>query len=430
MPIFIKSPFKCNRIEDDPLTYGLRDDIIKSSILELMNDQSILISGARGIGKSSLCAQLQAVLNGDDTLLQRCMFSVKIPKFITASHVCLEEETLVDIISCLIDELEKKLQKPEQKFKFKTKVEFSLGLIKAALDIEKDSRISVNTLAQKFVEAIININETFIEPHINIAIDEIDQIEGSVNIAHFIKATMEKLTTKGIYTISFILVGQTGIYNKLISRQPAFERNVKHIKLSTLDMANSRYVLLSCLKKVGVDIDINDVHVQFIIGLASGFPYLIHLISHETFIMMCDRYDTIPKYLQIMTEDIVKGINSILENKRDRFDNMINTLDPSEKKLLFSLAKDEQQRFPYRFAIEYLKAYGDDDSLTITKSLCDKLVFSRKILSRDQSVVYIFNEELFRIYLTYSIRQHEFEIRKVKWESIEDITLNVNDNFY
>lgn len=72
MSIILKTPFHSNSMETDPLVYGLRPVIIKSTITELFNDKSILITGARGIGKSSLSYQLQRILNGDKIILKRC----------------------------------------------------------------------------------------------------------------------------------------------------------------------------------------------------------------------------------------------------------------------------------------------------------------------------------------------------------------------
>ena len=36
MSIFIKTPFKCNTIENDPIAYGLRPDTIREAVGELL----------------------------------------------------------------------------------------------------------------------------------------------------------------------------------------------------------------------------------------------------------------------------------------------------------------------------------------------------------------------------------------------------------
>ena len=69
MEVFRKNPFKPNVIENNPTAFGLRTKEIIFSITSLLNDNSIFITGARGIGKSSLGLQLQKVLSGDNLSL-------------------------------------------------------------------------------------------------------------------------------------------------------------------------------------------------------------------------------------------------------------------------------------------------------------------------------------------------------------------------
>ncbi|MDD2972140.1 MAG: hypothetical protein PHE02_08435 [Lachnospiraceae bacterium] len=76
MGILIKSPFHSNNMETDPTVYGLRPTIIYDAVRELFNDKSILITGTRGIGKSSLSFQLQRILNGEKNVLVRCGIEV------------------------------------------------------------------------------------------------------------------------------------------------------------------------------------------------------------------------------------------------------------------------------------------------------------------------------------------------------------------
>jgi len=63
-----RSPFKADRIEDDPKAFGLRVEAISSCAEALFNRRSVLISGERGIGKSSLASQFKRAYDGTTPL--------------------------------------------------------------------------------------------------------------------------------------------------------------------------------------------------------------------------------------------------------------------------------------------------------------------------------------------------------------------------
>lgn len=79
MSIIIKTPFRSSDLETDPIVYGLRPEELRQGIYQLYNDKSLLITGTRGIGKSSFCYQLQKIIKGDDTLLKRCALEISMP---------------------------------------------------------------------------------------------------------------------------------------------------------------------------------------------------------------------------------------------------------------------------------------------------------------------------------------------------------------
>jgi MoxR-like ATPase len=69
-----KSPFKVDKSEKDPNAFGLRTTEIEVCASTLYNNRNILISGPRGIGKSSLGEQLLVALGGEHTLLSDAKF--------------------------------------------------------------------------------------------------------------------------------------------------------------------------------------------------------------------------------------------------------------------------------------------------------------------------------------------------------------------
>lgn len=110
----------------------MRANTSRTTLIKWANDHSLLISGPRGIGKSSLSVQLQSVLDGNKTLLKRCALDLKIPNFITISYVCLSDDTLESLVEGIINELNRKLALIEPKYRIKnTTFDISiLGIIK------------------------------------------------------------------------------------------------------------------------------------------------------------------------------------------------------------------------------------------------------------------------------------------------------------
>ena len=235
MSILLKTPFKMDSLETDPFVFGLRPIVIKKAVTELYNDKSILVTGPRGIGKSSLRYQLQNILQGDNTILERCALNVKMGKYITVEYICSSDDTLKYVVESIIDKFEQQL--PEFKFKYELhdmSFDFSIfKVFKTKLNLVKTDENNEVSLSDAFVEVIEKMSEMYVEPHINIAIDELDQLNDKYNIAHFIKIVLEKLNSHGTDSLSFILVGQDDLYKRLYTQQQAFSRLVKHIKFRT-----------------------------------------------------------------------------------------------------------------------------------------------------------------------------------------------------
>lgn len=130
MSIIAKTPFRSSGLETDPIVYGLRPEELRQGIYQLYNDKSLLITGTRGIGKSSFCYQLQKIVKGDDTLLKRCALEISMPKFITVSYVCTPDDTIETIVLSIINDLEEQIEDCREKYKIKTK-EFDVSIFGA-----------------------------------------------------------------------------------------------------------------------------------------------------------------------------------------------------------------------------------------------------------------------------------------------------------
>lgn len=419
MSLLIKSPFHSNNMETDPMVYGLRPGIIYDAIKELFNDRNILITGTRGIGKSSLSYQLQQILQGDNRLLLRCGIEVNLPKYITIDYTCNQGDTLKTIVLNIIEKLENFVKKEKLLLSKLTSVDIELfGAIKAKLNVEEKNP-KAQILTEHFVNAIEKFSEIYVEPHINIVIDELDQLPAEYNIAHFIKVVNEILDRKNISGLSFTLVGQNCLFNMLCEQQPAFHRLIKHFNLQPLDMENAEYVLDACLRKTNAESNIETIiegdAKNLLLGLTSGYPHSIHLLGHESFNCMLDRYDERQRNseIEIKQSDILQGLKNALISESVRFKELFSSLLPNEKQCLIIMAgNNNNENIPMIYSmadiIDGLPIEDNNEREEIVdaslKSLCKKQIlyelYYDAIIRRNEQKHYSFCEEIFRVFLT------------------------------
>ena len=88
MDVLRTSPFKVDKIESDPQAFGRRVEDIRACASALLSRRHVLISGPRGIGKSSLGSQLQTAYQGDFTLFERCDIRADLPRYLCGYYAC------------------------------------------------------------------------------------------------------------------------------------------------------------------------------------------------------------------------------------------------------------------------------------------------------------------------------------------------------
>lgn len=412
MSVLIKTPFRSNMLETDPYVYGLRPNIIRNCIVELFNNKSVLITGTRGIGKSSLGYQLQRILDGDNTVLRRCGFDIALGNYITVSYLCTPQDTLETIVCGIIEQLNKKLNEKITKFTVKeTSLEVSLlGVLKGGIKIGKENTSTYNSLVNNFVVLMKQFSEAYVEPHINIVIDELDQISESENIAHFIKAIIEKLTALEENFLSFILVGQEILYQRLYNQQPAFHRLVKHIQLYPLNEENTEFVFDACLGRSSIPIQIDQDAKNLLLNLTGGYPAIIQLLGHETFTCCLEKYFNMPKYINIGVSDVLGGIKNAIISEKVRFDTILSQLTDDEKGCILTMADTSQKQVPFTYefthVLDGLAMKNSEEKMNLAQRILESLVNRQVLIFLKEEIdvnilkkKFRFREELFRIYL-------------------------------
>ena len=308
------SPFKIDKIEDDPNAFGNRPQEFITCMESLFNNQHILISGDRGIGKSSLAFQIKNLYMGNHILAERCGIKTKLDEYLTCFYTCGKGTTLFTLASDLLIRLEHKCYRIKDKIKRNPeKFEESLHLdaIKAQLqtDLMKDNPASIAT---QFINGLDNIYISLLKftdlKGIVITIDELDKLGKNVEFGHFFKIVHEYLNQDGLSRINFILVGQKGTFSQLKEQDPSTERTLKHVILKALKDDEVRHILnYASSKKSETPFTVDPDAEKLILEISSGHPLIIQLLGNAAFSSMEDP-------TRMTQKDVLKGISKILKS--------------------------------------------------------------------------------------------------------------------
>jgi hypothetical protein len=439
MNIIRKSPFKVDKIESNPQAYGLRKDAIIDSIQALYNNQSILISGSRGIGKSSFGCQLQKVMQGDSTLLERCDISVEFSYTLCTYHTCDINTTLHQLVADILFGVEKALKDIYYKTdnKFFQDIQLNLGFFKAKINTDM-LRInqSPGTIASEFIkgtsEAMNILRSKNCDYNICIMIDEIDQLSPDINFGHFIKIVHEQLGREDLEEVTFIFAGQSGVFSRFTKEDASFERIVLHVPINTLDKKASKHILEYAKDNCKPSFIIEQTCEDMIIALSSGYPYYIHLLGNEAFLKM-----SAPDYMN--SDSLLIGLDSLLRaGKFEKYMERLKNLDKIEQGLIIKLSEYTSNSVPIKIPYKWIvDSFGKEiditvekvnrkiSTLSIIKSLISKehLKVSEDIITKKKYIV--FNDELFRVFI--SLRRfirHDAYLKKVQEKQAVNKVLN------
>lgn len=418
-----RSPFKVDSIESDPNAFGLRYKETIACAEALYNNRSILISGPRGIGKSSMGGQLQRVLKGDNTLLKRCGVETRFPRTICLYYACDPHNTLEQLALDVLYALEQEcLFLPGVKdVEIKSSLEVNLGVVKAKLEAKVGSaKRSPATIATQLVDglrSVVVLLRNLGQPSgINVMLDELDQLSTQINFGHFMKIVHEALNNKELKEVSFILAGQQGIYTRLIAEDASFERIVRHIPLSTLDGDASDHVLEYASSQAASPFQIDARAKALILALASGYPYVLHLLGDAAFMEMTDT--------RRMTHvDVLSGIEAVLtSDKREKYLSRLRELSQSERQVVLVLSEYSPSSIPAQVPYSWLvdRASNYFDNLDTLHSTVDNLVQKGHLALRKERNICIFSEELFRVFVALTrLELQEMQMRREEREDRE-----------
>ena len=283
-PRFV-DPFTPNRPIDDPDRFFGRAEPVNEMIDSLFqvkngNPKHTIVTGDRGVGKSSLLTQVHLTATGDNRLTDRLNVDRGAKKydFVTIWHDVDATQSAFDLANSILSKFESTFQKFISSFKLEIDL---AGFGKLGRD--KQNPLNMTQLIDEFVARLEKIFQAAMKSKkdgILIFIDELDRIRPDSMIASFFKLTCERMARDNLKNIAFVCAGITGAIQKLEEEHASILRTFRDVPLPRFEKEEVAEILCDGFDKAR--------HSQEVTSFAErswevtvGLPEPIHLIGSE-----------------------------------------------------------------------------------------------------------------------------------------------------
>ncbi len=323
------NPFRPNSPVNPGMFVGRIDELdrLEIALFQTLSDQPehFMITGERGIGKTSILMYLRHVAEGRITIEENNL------NFLVIETDINNATTQLDLIKKIELALNKQLGKTEPGLKF---LKESWSFLKRVKIMDSgisdpDSITSDELLAEEFAYSLSSIVDRIcVDPQDNIfnskydgillLIDEADNCSDSLNLGSFMKLLLERLQRQDCNRVLVGLAGLPNLRDVLVAGHPSSLRIFEEIELTRLSTREVKGVVDLCLEKASelnkTPITITDEALILFEKLAGGYPHFIQQFGHSAFLRDTD--DIIGK------DDVDKGAfgnNGALEQIGNRY---------------------------------------------------------------------------------------------------------------
>ena len=299
--VIFQNPFSPRSPINDPEKFAGRKQEIKTGAIGLVNKSNVLVTGPRGIGKSSYANQLLYIAQGKNYLLEKCNIELDEPlEYATISIRSLKGVSLKEIAGNIIRQFVKEFDL-ERKLNLEHQFDFQVYKLKAKFatkEVEQE-----NTL-DHFNYDLVKICDILDRKNgLLILIDEVENIDPDIGLPNFIKNVTEYFNTEKI-NVTFIITGIPCAITTLFFEHPSFVRLFMPVTLKELSQIES-YELIDLFmteqrKKITVDTKI------LITRIARGYPVNLQLIGFYAYQLSTNKF--------IAKEDVWRACDYIIDN--------------------------------------------------------------------------------------------------------------------
>lgn len=276
---------------DDPDRFAGRGPQVRMLADSLhMTGSTPLIFGDRGLGKSSLAAQLQLIAMGSSELLAH-LNSERLAldedeTFLTFNFTCTDStESLTDLLQAMINLAEsvelssaggaKTLVSRVTRKKVAARV---IELESTKTYATEASRLSYQDLnhEEKLLQLCEILTKTYSMPVLFI-IDELDRLKSTDGLASFLKAYSTE-------NLKFVLVGIASTVSDLIADHKSMERKLTPVHVKIMPPEELAQIVVKAqayLNDEGFDVTFSVNAMQELIKVSAGFPWFVHVLGQE-----------------------------------------------------------------------------------------------------------------------------------------------------
>lgn len=386
----IIDPFFPNRPVEDPNRFEGREeeiDEIIDSLFQSANGNPIhtIITGERGIGKSSLLFQTRLLATGNNAISEKFEIDLGVEKFdfITAWVDGGSDQSLENLMQSILNELQSSLRN----FFNGWKIEFDLGgFVKLSKADSKDK--SITDLVTEF---IIQINRVTKEVEkqgkqgIIIFIDELDRIPVNSGLASFLKICTERMIREGIKNVIFMAAGIKGAVQEFEEEHASILRTLRDIPLNRFDQESAKNILKNGFDRVSHSYDEDVLGLAF--KFSAGFPEPIHLIGSE---LLAEDEDS-----HLSREDFEKAkIKIVGDVRKNSLESKLKAAGIGKyQEILEAMAKYEEDNIPLDFVSKEI-GLDPNQYATNISTLCE-----RQIIFKVARGIYSFVDPLLKEYI-------------------------------
>ena len=335
-----------------PRAFAGRKKHVLNLVDELLTEGSCpVIYGDRGLGKSSLAAQLERIALGDVELLDNLGHKDRAlaegDRFITIRLSCSDiMKTPRLLFQALVNEAEvyKSLEEMPSTFEAeqkRIKNTFTLRFFSRSVEKEykKGSHISFEklTLDEKLLTVLKSVNEKYKRP-ILLIIDEIDRVADTRGLGGFIKNNSSDW-------LKFMLVGVANNISALLDDHESVERLIAPVKIERMQPAETRSIITKAQKimhSLGVKICFSEQAKKKLVSSVNGFPWFLHVICQEALKLAYESEDLIvtEEHVELSIENL--SINKFAQQFEDLYLRAVRDSRPREIVLRLMASWPEQ----------------------------------------------------------------------------------------
>lgn len=385
------NPFRPNSPVNPGMFVGRIEELkrLESSMLQTLSDQPehFMITGERGIGKTSLLLYLRHVAEGNiDGIFDRNL------KFLVVETDIDKSTTKKGLIEKIKLNLNFQLSKSEPARNFlKDTWSFLKNVrIMDSCISEKEKSTDEEIIVEEFSYSLSSIIQRicYIDKEnifnakydgILLLIDEADNSSFDLKIGTFFKLLLERIQKKGHNRLLVGLAGLPELHTVLVKSHPSSLRIFEEVELKRLSPSEVNNVIDICLEKANAENDvkteISEEARKYLVAYSEGYPHFIQQFGHSAFGV--DTNGLIEKEDVITGAFRERGALELIGNRYYRND-FYNKIQKDSYRQVLRIMADQLDRWVNKIEIKN-KFKGTDATLNnAIKALRDRHIIISK----------------------------------------------------